>query len=211
MKAMEVIVIIGVVATVLTLVVMLVDRRRDKPIIVAHEERGRHFSNGILQTDWVVEAYLTGEGKQDAFNVRFGVQMHGVRFAFRMRPEDPGTGNRQRVIKPGERRPGKGAWQVVIPQTSIWSGKGDPDPGRFYWCRYQDADGRTWETLNPGDRSRNMRMARRVHFVGARQRLEEWRRRRAQKRGEKWMRDALAELVEAAEEAKAAEKSSQAT
>jgi hypothetical protein len=206
MQVVEIIGVIGVMAGVLTLVVMLIDRRRSKPIVVAHEERPRHFANGVLQTAWVVDAYLTGEGKQDAFNVRFGVQMHGVRFAFRMRPDDPGTGNRQRVIRPGERRPAKGAWEVVIPQTSIWSGKGDPDPGRVYWCRYEDADGRTWETLNPGDRSRNMKI-RRVRFVGARERLEEWRRRRAHKHGEKWMRDALAELREAAEETKAAEKS----
>jgi hypothetical protein len=78
MKAIEVIVIIGVVATVLTLMVMLVDRRRDKPIAVAHEERGRHFSDGILQTDWVVEAYLTGEGKHFGLSLALYAGTHNA-------------------------------------------------------------------------------------------------------------------------------------
>jgi hypothetical protein len=79
------------------------ERRRTQPVVVAHEEHGRRFTD---KADFfAVGAYITNESSGHAFNVRFGVELHGVRFAQRLRAEDPDSGNVQRILRPDERRP----------------------------------------------------------------------------------------------------------
>jgi hypothetical protein len=83
-----------------------------------------------------------------AFNVRFGVEFGGVRFPYRLRPEDPQGGNYQRVLQSGTRQPREGDQSFPIPISSedMWaaatssvSARARLDDGRLYWCRYENA------------------------------------------------------------------------
>lgn len=168
------------------------ERRRTQPIVIAHETRERHFSR--VGTAWAVDAYMTSEGAGPAFNVQIGVIFHGVRYPFKMRVEDPPAGNVQRVLRQGERRPDTGSWPVVVDSSRIFAGQGDPDPGRVYWARYENAQGQTWETLNPGDRSARLDIQR-VRWMRLRERMEERARLKAGKRGREIERKILAELL----------------
>lgn len=169
------------------------ERKRSQPVVISHEAHPRRFSDHPSVTSWVVGAYVTNEGVGPAFNVRFGAEFHGVRYPYKMRAEDPDSGNVQRVIRPSEQIPPGGHWSVLIDSTRIMSGDGDPDPGRVYWARYENAQGKVWETRNPGDRSSKLDIHR-VRFL----RMREWRescaRRKASKRGIEWERKALGEL-----------------
>jgi hypothetical protein len=172
------------------------ERKRTQPIVIAHEEHGRRFSK---HSDFFgVGAYVTNEGTGVAFNVRFGVEFHGVRYPYKLRATDPRGGNVQRVLRASERRPADGCWEVLVDQLSLVAGNGDPDPGRLYWARYENAYGRTWDTVNPGERSARLNI-KRVHLV----RLREWRddrkRLRARGHGVEWERNALAELRDGTE------------
>lgn len=113
------------------------ERKRTQPIVIAHEEHGRRFSK---HADFFgVGAYVTNEGNGVAFNVRFGVEFHGVRYPYKLRGTDPRGGNVQRVLRASERRPAAGCWEVLVDQLSLVAGDGDPDPGRLYWARYENA------------------------------------------------------------------------
>jgi hypothetical protein len=172
------------------------ERKRTQPIVVAHEEHGRRFSE---HADFFgVGAYVTNEGNGVAFNVRFGVEFQGVRYPYKLRGTDPRSGNVQRVLRASERRPAAGCWEVLVDQLTFVAGDGDPDPRRLYWARYENAYGKTWETINPGERSARLDI-RRVRLA----RLREWRddraRLRAHGHGVEWERNALAELLERSE------------
>lgn len=197
-----------IVAAITAWIGILNERKRTQPIVIAHEERGRHLSDaGALRDAWVVDSYVTSEGGGPAFNVRFGVEFHGVRYPYRLRSEDPGAGNIQRVLRPGERRPEHTAWPVLIDSSELFgvaAEHGDPDVGRVYWARYENAQGHVWETRNPADRSAKLDIHR-VRLVRVREWREERRRRKAGKHGLDWERCALAELREGMDEARQAE------
>lgn len=102
------------------------ERRRSQPIILSHEEHGRRFTE---KADYFAfGGFITNESAGHAFNVRFGVELHGIRYAQKLRVEDPDSGNVQRVLRPDERRPTVGSWPILIPQLSLDVSKGDPDP-----------------------------------------------------------------------------------
>jgi hypothetical protein len=111
--------------------------------------------------------------------------------------QDPARGFRlgehSSRLRPGERRPTGGSWPILTPQLSLLVDKGNPDPGRVYWARYENARNQTWETGNPRDRSARLDI-RRVRWG----RLNEWREQRrrteAGKQGAQWERKALADL-----------------
>jgi hypothetical protein len=46
------------------LVTMVNERRRSQPIIVAHEERPRHFAPSSTAGVWAVDAYLSSPAKR---------------------------------------------------------------------------------------------------------------------------------------------------
>ena len=167
---------------------------------------------------WTVEAYLTSEGGGPAFNVRFGVEFVGVRYPYRSRIEDPESGNIQRVIRPGERHPGAGAWPIALTSLAIWgraaesieSGKrGTLDAARVYWARYENAEGKTWETRNPGDRSAKLDI-RRIRFPRWRDRRDTQKRKRAGQYDVEWERKVLEELRQLRSDTEAAEADAQA-
>jgi len=171
------------------------ERRRTQPIVVTHEDGPRRFAGQA--GGWKVLAHATNEGEGAAFNVRWGVSFYGIRFAFRLDDADPYSGNRQRVLHPRESAPPEGSLPILISSTDIWTqGKGTPEDSAFYWARYENAQGRTWETINPPARSENLRI-RRVRL----RRWVEWRevrrRKRFREKAVEWERKALAELREA--------------
>jgi hypothetical protein len=43
------------------------------------------------------------------------------------------------------------AFSLLLPTLEVSALEGDPDEDRIYWCRYENAHGETWETLNPAD------------------------------------------------------------
>jgi hypothetical protein len=169
------------------------ERRRSQPIVIAHELRGRHFSDS---PDYLgVLAFLTCEGGGPAFNVRFGVEFDGVRFPQKMVAADPDIGNVQRVLRHAERRPTTGAWPVLVPSKSLLA---KSDETRTYWARYENARGQTWETSNPWDRSARLEI-RRVRAVWWRQWREQRRRNEAWKLGKMVEEAALRAAHEAIE------------
>lgn len=137
-----------VVAAASAWIGILDERKRTQPIVIAHEQNGRH----LLQPGaWGVDAWLTNEGSGPAFNVQFGVEFHGIRFPYRLQPDDPGGGNVQRVIRPGDRRPDGDSWPVLLNSAEIYgmaASHGDLESGRIYWARYENTQGKTWETRN---------------------------------------------------------------
>ena len=160
------------------------ERKRSQPIVIAHEWRAPAFVEDL--GIWVAPAYVTNDGEGAAFNVRFGVELHGTRDSYRVRLEDPETGNRQRVVRRGERVPEVIAARILITSLDVWGttprARDNPHPGRVYWARYENAQGKTWETRNPGDRSADLDIRRiqfqRIQERGLRRRLEERARRR---------------------------------
>jgi hypothetical protein len=140
--------ILGFGAVVFREIVAALDRRRARPIVVIHEDKGRHFrDDGGL----AVRAYLTNESAASAFNIRFGVELAGVRVPYAQGDEEAG---RQNVLAPGERLPelggaGDPSFEIRIPDEAVWVGEGDPDPGRAYWAIYQSASEEWWTTRNP--------------------------------------------------------------
>jgi len=132
------------------------ERRRTQPVVIAHAAGERRFADrGDGQ---VLDAYLTNEGEGAAFNVHFGVDYRGVRFPWKFSEEDPDTGTRQRVVRAGTRLPEEenAHFAIPIPYARAALGGAEADEGRVYWCRYENAFGRMWETRNPWRRFGDM-------------------------------------------------------
>ena len=183
------------------------ERQRNAPVVLAHETRKRYSDtqNPAHGGDAVhaVDAFIRNEGERAAFNIRFGVELRGIRYAYRLRDDDPVRGNRQPVLRPGERLPVGRDYVVVIPLLTLiganGAGEGDPDAGRVYWARYENAQGHTYETRNPGDRSANLDI-RRVWFPSRREKREVRAWDEARERGVQWEKDAREELLRGLED-----------
>jgi hypothetical protein len=186
LSAQETVALVGVAVAVLTFLARewhtrAIERKRSQPIVIAHEVDPMQPAGG----EWIGSAVLTNDGGGSAFNVRFGITMRGVRYAYRLEADDPLGGNRQRVVSPGTRLPEEGALLLKLTTYELFgaAARGKQD-GRLhtsaiYWCRYENSTGATWETRNPVDRSANLDI-RRVYFPKIRQALEVRRRRRAE-------------------------------
>lgn len=168
------------------------ERRRKRPVVIANEQRGRHWNEGPLRHGSAADAYLTNESEVQAVNVRFGIQLNGIRYPYKHNPADP-EASRINVVAPNGRAPESGAYEISIPNLFDWSGGGDPDPGRVYWCRYRSLSGEVWETRNPAARHKDFTLHR-VHMV----RLTAWReergRRRTDRQAEKRIHEGVREL-----------------
>lgn len=173
------------------------ERRRTQGIVIAHEARGRHSGE---RGNFSVKSYVTNEGQGPAFNVRFGVSVYGVRYPFRLEEDDPLSGNRQRVIRALERRPNTDGWLIGVPLLAVaggaWKKKEPPEKAMFYWARYEDALGRTFETENPPNRSADLKI-KRVRLVRLRERWNERKHRRGSDDGIRWEKQVRKEAREA--------------
>jgi hypothetical protein len=201
--------LLGVIVAILNVMVGAInERRRTQPIVIAHEMHARRFAENNPDY-FAVGAYVTSEGDGPAFNVRFGVEFGrtrwfdiAVRYPYKASTDDPDSGNVERVLRSGARRPSRGAtpgWlPILIPQVSLVGSPGDrePDLSRVYWARYESARGQTWETRNPWQRSERLRI-RRVRAVRWREWVEHRRRLEAKATGAVWEAAAL-ELLRSA-------------
>jgi len=74
--------------------------------------------------------YLTNDGGGNAFNVRFGIDFDGVRYAWK----DSDAGSYQRVVRAGARLPEGGeTFRIEIPWEKFVIGR-DTDERRLYCC-----------------------------------------------------------------------------
>jgi hypothetical protein len=119
------------------------ERNRTQPIVVAYE-RGEPVRQG---RDFVFMVSLANEGAGPALNVRFGITLDQVEHAYRARPAAAqGAGDVPRVLGPGRRLPDAAdAYRLVVPQEGM---SAETVQRRFYWCRYENAFGDSWETQN---------------------------------------------------------------
>jgi hypothetical protein len=171
----------ALIAIAQLLLSMVHERRRTQPIVINHAVQGPLFlgpSGGGIG----YRAELRNEAGGPAFNVRFGIQHGHVRFPFTRDPQDPSSGSRQRVISSRGRLPESGGpFMILVPWQAYGLGVVD-DETRVYWCRYENAVGRTWETRNPVREAAHMEI-RRVRFWRLRERWEARRRRSLLERG----------------------------
>jgi hypothetical protein len=58
------------------------ERKRTQPVVIAHDAGGRQFGE-VGNPNTILPTYLTNEGGGNAFNVRFGVDLDGVRYAWK--------------------------------------------------------------------------------------------------------------------------------
>jgi hypothetical protein len=130
------------------------ERKRTQPIVMAHQEGNRRFVQDSRKH--AVDTYLTNEGSGAAFNVRFGVEFHGIRLPYKYSPGDHPAGSVYRVLGAGKRLPEQGSWPLEIDPLILLSKIADPDATRMFWARYENAQGKLWETRNPGDRSERL-------------------------------------------------------
>jgi hypothetical protein len=89
-------------------------------------------------------------------------------------------------------KPRPPVFAIPVTWAEVLGTEGDPDPGRAYWCRYENAFGQTWETRNPADRGGDLKI-RRVRFPNLRERRDERALRRLRRRGEALERRGLRE------------------
>ncbi len=167
---------------------------------MAHQAGERRFVERSGR--FAVDTFLTNEGTGAAFNVRFGVEFHGVRFPYKHAPEDDQAGTVYRVVGSGKRLPDPGSWPLEVEALVLLGARREnPDPTRVFWARYENAQGRLWETRNPGNRSGRLGIKR----IRAR-RLHEWweqrQRTNALKRGATFEQTAVAELLAMSESPK---------
>jgi hypothetical protein len=130
------------------------ERKRTQPIVMVNQKGGRGF--GKRPGCFAVETYLTNEGSGAAFNVRFGVEYHGVRIPYKHAPEDHHTGSVYRVLGAEKRLPERDAWSIEVDAFLLIGKRDDPDEASVFWARYENAQGKTWETRNPGNRSKRL-------------------------------------------------------
>ena len=115
--------------------------------------------------------------------------------AYKYAPEDHRVGTVYRVVGAGRRMPDWGSWPLEV-EALLLLGKRqeNPDPSRVFWARYENAQGKFWETRNPGNRSERLGIKR----IRTR-RIHEWReqreRTRALTRGAGFEETAVAELL----------------
>ncbi len=203
--------VIGVVvAAVSAWITVVNERKRTQPIVLAHqagkrrlnEDAGR-FGAPTGRGNFVVDVYLSNEGEGAAFNVRFGVEFHGVRIPYEDEVGQHRAGSVYRVLGAGQRLPSRAnaAWPLPVDALILIGKRGDPDPTRVFWARYENAQGKVWETLNPGDPSKQLGIKR----VRAR-RFREWAEHRgrmnAVKAGADAEQAAIAELLSREQPAK---------
>jgi hypothetical protein len=180
------------------------ERTRTQPIVMAHEVGSRHLAHDLGRFGspagagyFVVDIRLTNHGEGTAFNVRFGVEFHGVRIPYKHEPNHHHAGSVYRVLGAGERLPlgPEGAtWPLKVDALILMSKRSGPDPTRVFWARYENAQGKVWETRNPGDPSKQLGI-KRIRARRVREWFEQRRRLKATRAGVEAEQAAVAELL----------------
>src|ERR1700733_2052808 len=178
------------------------ERKRTQTVVMAHEVGSRHLAHDLRfgsptgEGYFVVDLRLTNHGEGTAFNVRFGVEFQGVRVPYKHEPSHHHAGSVYRVLGAGERLPlAEGtSWPLRVDALILMSKRSSPDPTRVFWARYENAQGKVWETRNPGDPSKLLGI-KRIRARRLREWFEQHRRLRATRAGGEAEQTALAELL----------------
>lgn len=150
------------------------ERRRNQPVVIHHAWQKMKLDGG----QWSAGGYLTNDGGGAAFNVRCGLIVRRCRVPHRGIAGD-GPPTRHRVLAPDQRHPapdehppiGGYYFATRVPTLVMRGGPPGVDEKRLFWCRYENAYGQTWETRNPEDPVRNMRI-RRIYCPRIRERWD---------------------------------------
>lgn len=148
------------------------ERKRTQPIVIASQDGPRRSIEHSNRSAF--DVYMTNEGTGAAFNVRFGVELHGVRIPYKHDPNDP-YASVYPIVKPGQRLPNSSGWPLQFDRLYLLSKIANPDDSSIFWARYENAQGKLWETRNPGNRSGRLGI-KRVRAVRLRERREEHKR-----------------------------------
>jgi hypothetical protein len=151
------------------------ERKRTQPIVIAHQHGQRRFVERSRRQ--AVDVYMSNEGAGPAFNVRFGVEFHGVRIPYKHDQGDDPAGTVYRFVRAQQRLPDHASWPLEFEQLFLLSEIETPENECLFWARYENAQGKAWETRNPADRSSNL-VIKRVRL----RRWREWREGRARQR-----------------------------
>jgi hypothetical protein len=178
------------------------ERKRTQPIVIAHEVKSRHLAHDLGRFGattgggyFVVDIRLTNHGEGTAFNVRFGVEFQGVRIPYKHDPSHHHAGSVYRVLSAGEQLPPLGSsWPLKVDALILMSKSGNPDPTRVFWARYENAQGKVWETTNPGNPSKLLGI-KRVRGRRTHEWFEQRRRVKATRAGVEAEEAAVAELT----------------
>jgi hypothetical protein len=87
------------------------------------------------------------------------------------------------------------SWPLKVDALVLISKRGDPDPTSVFWARYENAQGKVWETRNPGDPSKQLGI-KRIRARRLRERFEQHRRLKATRAGVKAEQLAVEGLLE---------------
>jgi hypothetical protein len=159
--------VIGALAALLNVAVATRnERRRTQPIVIARRDASSEEGPGH-------PIRLVNEGEGPAFNVRFGMTHSGARLPFRAE-RTWGIPNRIRIVRARECAPehSRDAFRLLIDVEQFravrWS---DLSRKNYYWCRYENVQGKTWETRNPFHFGADLEV-RRVRFIRLVERAE---------------------------------------
>jgi hypothetical protein len=141
-------------------------RRGWQPVIVVHE-----VSSDIAPRGDGMEfrVYLENHGLGAAFNVRFGIELAGVRYPYTFGESTRGA---RQLVPTGSRVPKEGELRLVASWAPYAVGEGQAGARRAFWARFENAFGETWQTSNPVDPAADFEHPKRVRRRALR-RLEE--------------------------------------
>jgi hypothetical protein len=149
------------------------EARRTQPVAIVH----RHGSDNPMR----IPIHITNEGAGTAYNTRVGVRIGGVEHPL---GDDDGF---RYVVRAGGREPPRGshAHNLDVPYWSFSVARRAGDTPRvIFYARYDNAFGKTWETINPRDPLDSFTVRRARPWVRWR-RLHAW---RQQRKRERWKR-----------------------
>ncbi|MEP7335250.1 MAG: hypothetical protein ABI717_05655 [Actinomycetota bacterium] len=162
------------------------EARRTQPVAVLNRDRSRDLNSRFGVS-------LTNHGSGTAFNVRAGIILDGVEY-----PLGQGDGNRY-TVAPGERVPPNGMFELEVGAAPYGLARGGPDVDdrAVFHARYENAYGKTYETLNPANplASFKVRRARLARF----RRYYAWRQRRKRETTERIFNRRFVEEMRSAE------------
>lgn len=117
---------------------------RTQPVVIAYETE----DPWMIGENPVFGVTLANEGAGTAFNLQFGVILNERRFFYEPEPaRGGGEGDVPRALASGQRLPGNGdRYSFQIDRTDL--PKDCPLDQRIYWCTYENAFKRVWETQN---------------------------------------------------------------
>ena len=135
------------------------DNRRNQPVVLCH--LFRLSTPGPAAPGWRVLVAVENGGGGPAFNVRFGIEIRGRRFAYVDRDSPSRRPSRFRVVQPGHLESGDGKPAIYSIQVSSadvpLKGTGESAWEEIVcWCTFDNSYGHTWQTLNAVDASRDL-------------------------------------------------------